>query len=280
LPVAVDGETRWVIALLARAPGGVSPETRARAALLAALLGLIGELDLARARADHVEDEAAGAPPPELEEPGGGLRDASRAVLELRVAVATIQTRLLQLVQTARGEHRRLENRLARAERQAAIGRLAGSLAHEIRNPLTVVGTTIQYLRDRLPPEHEHRVLLQAADRKVREMDESLEGLLSLSRPLELQPRPTDIAALLGEVAAAIAGRASRQSVDVAVEAEPSLRHVLDRRLIEQVVLTLALGALDAMPGRGRLVLAARRAPDGSLVLTVADAGAALDDAG
>src|SRR5215831_1305772 len=111
-------------------------------------------------------------------------------------------------------------------------------------------------------------------------MDESLEGLLSLSRPLELQPRSTEVSAILGEVAAAIAGRASRQSVDVAVEAEPSLRHVLDRRLIEQVVLTLALGALDAMPGRGRLVLAARRVPDGSLVLTVADAGAALDDAG
>src|SRR5262249_46803657 len=150
LPVAVDGETRWVIALLARAPGGVSPETRARAALLAALLGLIGELDLARARAGHVEDEAAGPPPPALEGPARGLRAAPREVLELRVALATIQTRLLRLMRTAREERRRLEKRLARAERQAAIGRLAGSLAHEIRNPLTVVGTTIQYLRDRL----------------------------------------------------------------------------------------------------------------------------------
>jgi GAF domain-containing protein len=46
----------------------------------------------------------------------------------------------------------RLEVRLARAERYATIGRLASALAHEIRNPLTVIGATVQYLRDRLAP--------------------------------------------------------------------------------------------------------------------------------
>jgi signal transduction histidine kinase len=175
----------------------------------------------------------------------------------------------------------RLQARLAGAERHASIGRLAGALAHEIRNPLTVIGTTVQYLRDRLPADHEHRPLLDAADRKVREMDESLESWLSLSRPLHPRLAPVAVPDLLQAVAGFARGRAGRQGVDVVVESAPDLPPApLDARLLEQALLNLALNALDAMPGGGRLTFAVAAAPaGGSLVVTVADTGTGMEDA-
>ncbi len=196
-----------------------------------------------------------------------------------QLAVAVRHARLLRATTFGLEERLRLEVRLARAERYATIGRLAAALAHEIRNPLTVIGTTVQYLRDRLPVGDEQRALLDAADRKVRDMDESLEGLLSFSRPLELRPQPARIEPILEAVAAFVRVRARQRSVEVRVEAEPGLPGLmLDARLLEQALLNLALNALDAMPHGGRLTFGATPAPrSGNVAVTVADTGTGIE---
>jgi signal transduction histidine kinase len=171
------------------------------------------------------------------------------------------------------------ERRPDGTEPQAEIWRLAGALVHQIRNPLTVIGTTVQYLRDQRLLSEEHRPLLEAAEAKVREMDEALEGLLTLSRPLALRQEPTAVEALLSEVAEFIQTRAAMHSVEVRVDAAAGTPEaMIDRRYLGQALLTLALGALEAMPGGGRLVLAARPAADtGQVLLSVADTGDGLD---
>jgi signal transduction histidine kinase len=202
-----------------------------------------------------------------------------RPIAEL-LAVAARQEGLRRAATVGVEERGRLEARLVRTERDAVVGRLASALAHEIRNPLTVIGATVQYLRDRLPEGHDHRTLLEAADRKVREMDQSLENVLSFSRPLELRPVAVALADLLGEVAAFVHPRAARHGVEVSVEAEPGLPPArLDRRLAEQALLNLALNALDAMPGGGRLRFGAQAGEGGELVVTVADSGTGIDTA-
>lgn len=155
---------------------------------------------------------------------------------------------------------------------EAEIGRLAGALAHRIRNPLTVIGTTLQHLRSQRPLDPEHARMLEAADAKVREIDEALEALLILSRPLALHQEPTAVGALLGEIAEFIRARADAHAVDVQVDAEAGTPPALvDRRYLGQALLTLALGALETMPGGGgRLILAARAATDlGHVVLSI-----------
>jgi two-component system sensor histidine kinase HydH len=123
-------------------------------------------------------------------------------------------------------------------------------------------------------------VLLDAADRKVRELDESLETVLSLTRPLDLRLEPVDAGALLADVAGFLEGRAGRQGVVVTIEAESGLASaMLDRRLTERALLGLGLNALDAMPSGGRLTFAARTiAERGTLRLSVADTGAGAGD--
>ena len=162
---------------------------------------------------------------------------------------------------------------------EGEIGRLAGALAHRIRNPLTVIGATIQHLRrdERLLAE-EHAPMLEAADAKVREIDEALEGLLSLSRPLALRQEPTAVAALLSEIAEFIRDRAAAHAVEVQVDAEAGTpRAMIDRRYLGQALLTLAVGALEAMPGGGRLILAARATADLEHVLLSVDTDDGLE---
>jgi signal transduction histidine kinase len=196
-----------------------------------------------------------------------------------QLAIAVRHARLLRATTESLEDRLRLELRLGRAERDATLGRLAAALAHEIRNPLTVIGTTVQYLRDRFEPDDDRRALLDAADRKVRQMDESLDGLLSFSRPLELRANPGRLAPALQAVAEFVHARAAQQGVEVRVETEPRVpRVVLDQRLMEQAILNLALNALDAMRDGGCLTFALRAAPRHAVV-TVADTGGGLTDA-
>jgi signal transduction histidine kinase len=169
-----------------------------------------------------------------------------------------------------------------RAERRpaqyAALGRLAEVLAHEIRNPLTVIGTTLQYLRNRRLVDEEYIPLLESAVHKAREVDESLDSLLSLSRPIALRLEPAPIAPLLGEVAEFIRLRAADRAVDVTVKASSGLAARIDRRVLGQALLNLALNAIDAMRGGGQLAFGARRVTGSELVaITVSDTGSGID---
>jgi signal transduction histidine kinase len=170
---------------------------------------------------------------------------------------------------------RRTERRPAQ---YAALGRLAEVLAHEIRNPLTVIGTTLQYLRNRRLVDEEYIPLLESAVHKAREVDESLDSLLSLSRPIALRLEPSPIAPLLGEVAEFIRLRAADRAVDVTVKASSGLAARIDRRVLGQALLNLALNAIDSMRGGGQLAFGARRVTGSELVaITVSDTGSGID---
>jgi signal transduction histidine kinase len=162
---------------------------------------------------------------------------------------------------------------------QAEIGRLAAALAHEIRNPLTVIGTTIQYLREREVVDEAHRPLLEAADLKVRAMSEAVEGMVMLARPLDLHPEPSALAPLLLEVAEFVQGRAAERSVEVSVEPASEVPPAMvDRRQLGQALLHLAVNAIEAMPDGGQLRLGARPVDGGRYVaVSVTDTSGGME---
>jgi signal transduction histidine kinase len=164
-----------------------------------------------------------------------------------------------------------------RPAQYAALGRLAEVLAHEIRNPLTVIGTTIQYLRSRRLVGDEYLPLLESAVHKAREVDEALDSLLSLARPIALRLEPMPVASVLDEVAEFIRLRAADRAVDVTVKAKTELIARLDRRVLGQALLNLALNAIDAMRGGGHLTFEAERvAESGFLAIAVMDTGSGI----
>jgi signal transduction histidine kinase len=204
-----------------------------------------------------------------------------RSDLPLLGPAARVLAMALRDSRARQGMDRPPERAPAGAERRpaqyAALGRLAEVLAHEIRNPLTVIGTTIQYLRSRRLVGDEYLPLLESAVHKAREVDEALDSLLSLARPLALRLEPVPVASVLDEVAEFIRLRAADRAVDVTVKARTELIGRLDRRVLGQALLNLALNAIDAMRGGGHLTFEARRvAESGFLAITVTDTGSGI----
>jgi signal transduction histidine kinase len=183
------------------------------------------------------------------------------------------------------GESRALEERLHVAERSTAMGRFASALAHEIRNPLNSISLTIDHVRTRLAPEGEARhaefqTLMATLKSEVARLNRLVGDFLSSGQPARLDPRPCDVGAVVRETAALVQHKARDQAIEIEVDAPAGLpATVADPELLKTCFLNLVLNAFEAMPGGGRLSLAARLEgpPDArAIAVLVSDTGVGM----
>lgn len=153
-------------------------------------------------------------------------------------------------------EIRRLEAELLRTQKLAALGAMAGGIAHEIRNPLAITSSAAQFLmEDGLSPE-----FLKECARRVYEGIERvstiIENQLQLARPypsgkdMEL----IDLGSVVRETLTLSANQARLLRIELEVEI-PGTPVVVKGipTMLEQLVLNLVLNAFNAMPKGGRL---------------------------
>ncbi len=162
----------------------------------------------------------------------------------------------------------------AEMARLAALGELAASFAHEVRNPLTGVRSLAQRLaEDDIADDSRRRyaaVILEETGR----IDRIVEHVLSLGRRggrVETGSGPTELDALFDDLRLLVASRAQRAGVRIETEAS-GLSAAARRDLIAQALLNLLLNAIAHTPRNGRVTLAARS--DGSsVIVSVSDQG-------
>ncbi len=178
----------------------------------------------------------------------------SRAELEDRVAERTTELRAaLAQTQKDMAERRRLEEQLAQVQKLESIGRLAGGVAHDINNVLTVVLSYSDLVDAGLGPSHP----LQAQLRQIRKAAERASNLthrlLAFARKQIVEPRVIN----LGELSLNLDGMLRRligEDVELLTVTSPNLWSVkADPHQIEQVLVNLAVNARDAMPQGGTL---------------------------
>jgi two-component system sensor histidine kinase HydH len=176
-------------------------------------------------------------------------------------------------------EIKRLEAQVRRAERLAAIGRLAAGVAHEIRNPLSSI-RGFAYLLGRGhgkdTPEREY------ADVMVREIDRInhvVTDLLNFSRPMTLEPESTMLPDLIDHVVALVSADAKIHGIDIRVDCEAGLPAMsLDPNQVTQALLNLMLNAINALEAGG--VVEIRTSVDHAdkgVEIQVADNGPGID---
>jgi signal transduction histidine kinase len=164
--------------------------------------------------------------------------------------------------------------RQQRIERLATIGQIAGGIAHELRNPLNVIKTSVYYLLNArvATPEktadHLHRI--------ERQVDLSEQVISALSTIAKL-PIPNLQPVILKDcVAESLQAESLPASVEVTVSCPVSVPPVLaDGKQLRICLGNLIRNAADAMPAGGRLAIRAR-AVDGHVELAVADSGTGI----
>ena len=188
-------------------------------------------------------------------------------------------------------DRRGLEEQLRQAQKMEAVGRLAGGVAHDFNNQLTIVRGYTDLLLTDLPAADPSRQLVEEV-RKAATRAERLTGqLLAFSRKQMLRPQVANINRLLGEIANPLA-RMVGEDIRVAIIPDANLGNVeVDPGHFQQAVMNLAINARDAMPSGGQLAfetanvtlsddpegLQADVPPGRYIMLTVTDTGVGME---
>jgi signal transduction histidine kinase len=169
----------------------------------------------------------------------------------------------------------RLDEEVRRLDRLAALGDLVAEVVHEVRNPLVSVKTFLQLLPQRIDdPEFRVR-FFDVVTNELRRIERLLDVVLEHARPRG--PQGVEAAAAVGPVLTSVARllthRALERGVQIEIETGEALPAAqLGEDRLRQVLLNLALNAIDATPTSGKVRLAARATPTG-VELTVEDQG-------
>ena len=183
------------------------------------------------------------------------------------VPVSGPENRVLRIIVGHRDltERRRLEGRLAHAQRLEAVGQLTGGVAHDFNNLLTVVIGNLSLLRRRIGSDERASRYLASVETAAERGAKLTASLLAFSRRQTLSVAPLDVGALLTE-SATLLRRALGEEIDFSLEIAPGLPlGRADAAQLEAAVLNLAINARDAI-GAAMTERGVRR---GSLRITV-----------
>ncbi|MBI2939527.1 MAG: response regulator [Chloroflexi bacterium] len=182
---------------------------------------------------------------------------------------------------------RSLEEQVRQSQKMDAIGRLAGGVAHDFNNMLTLVNGYSELLLAELGPSHPLRMWVEEIARAGERASTLTHQLLAFSRQEVVSPQDLDLDVVIAEVEKMLR-RLIGEDVELVtrLRSSPALVRA-DRGHLEQVVMNLAVNARDAMPRGGTLAIetahveideaqAQRRVdarPGPHVVLTVSDTG-------
>ena len=173
-------------------------------------------------------------------------------------------------------ERKQAETRLVRAERLAALGQLAASLAHEISNPLQSISTYLELVLNYPLQSDEAREFLQVVQHQVRHLGTVSQNVLGFARAQTNNRRLIDLAALLEIVLQLTAPELQNHNVTVRVRQEPVPPVYGVSDMLQRVFLNLILNAMEAMPAGGTLQITLARQseePDAGIRITFQNPG-------
>ena len=210
-------------------------------------------------------------------------RNSLRAIVILGLAI--LGAGILGMAAIFHNQHlhlqevKALEIQVAHRERLSALGNMAATVAHEVRNPLNAISMGLQRLKVEFQPtddQEQYSHLTELMLGEVHRLNSIVEQFLSLARPLEIKPEAFLVQDLLYELVNLVEDEAQQSNVQIRVVAPLTLPPLkADREYLRQTLLNLILNGLQAMPAGGTLTLAADKS-NGSIVISVTDTGTGI----
>lgn len=208
------------------------------------------------------------------------------AALLLFAAVVFTTNVLIKKAEKTEKDREELKSQLFHASKLASVGELAAGVAHEINNPLAIIGSQCVVIRDLFDPEFGGQAPFgqEAIDQMIKELDiietavfrtkDITHKLLSSARKTEPKMASCDIHRLLDEVVDGFMERECHiANIDIIREYAPKVPPILmDGDQMRQVILNLVNNAVDAIEGPGKITLKTVLHDD-TVAITVSDTG-------
>ncbi len=189
---------------------------------------------------------------------------------------AQLFSRLKEKLSLTREELKVVEDKLLQTERLAALGKLSQGVAHEVRNPVMIIGGFARRLQKRLPPTDPAQKMIEPILRELHRLEQMVAEIEAFTVLLEPDIKPQDLARVVDQVLTASAGVLAQRQIGVERLIPPDLPQIpLDERLMAQALGHLIDNAVEAMPNGGRLALSVTPEPKG-LRLALRDTGVGI----
>jgi signal transduction histidine kinase len=153
-------------------------------------------------------------------------------------------------------ERLRQNERMFRAEQLATMGQFAAGIAHELRNPLTSIRSTVQFLSGEFAENGEQKKLAEGVLDEVDRLNGIVENLLTLAKPTESKPQELEVHKEIEHYLYFVEAQARKQNVHVETQFEKDLPKLFcDPAELRQVLINLVLNGMQAMPDGGAVVI-------------------------
>jgi len=189
------------------------------------------------------------------------------AVLSGHLAVAIENCLLLE-------EKVKLERELASQERLAALGQMAATIAHEVKNPLSSIKSIAQVMREDPAVEAEYGRDLALINGEIDRLNRSVSQLLSFSRPAVVAAAQANLSEIVGSVATLVRSDLDddHQELAVSLAADPVLTGY-QAAAVKEILMNLVLNASQAAGARARISIDSSWHSPSLLELSVSDPG-------
>ena len=203
-----------------------------------------------------------------------------RAMLRLKQSTdtladlnATLEQKVVERTQALEEAHARLRH----AEKLAAMGNMAASVAHDINNPLTGILTYLYLMKQDVSTDSEMHNDLELIERQAQVIAQLVKQLQTFSKPPRKVKQPVPLGDILNDILTLIGHDLRKRNIEVACECAYGLPKVLAAPdQLSEVFMNLILNARDAMPDGGTLEIHADVETENTLLVQVSDTGSGI----
>jgi PAS domain S-box-containing protein len=181
-----------------------------------------------------------------------GTMGISRDISELKEIEIKLKTAILTLEDT--------QLQLIEAEKLKSVGRMAAGIAHEVKNPLSIVTLGVDFLRKQLAGEDHLLQMLTDMKDAITKANDVIFELLDYSSPHEMNLEPKQINDMIHRVLMLLQHNLKAAHIVCIEELDPNLPEIrIDPQKMEQVLINLLLNCIHAMPAGGPIVIRSRQ---------------------
>ncbi len=173
----------------------------------------------------------------------------------------------------------KMENEFRRMGELAAIGQLAASIAHELRNPLSSIKGAAQFLQKEYEDHSAIVEFLGIIIDEVNGLNRLTTEFLDFARPMQLELASTSVNTVVDKTLQFMSVHITDNNVVVKESIDPTVPDIqADESQLEQVMRNIIINSLQAMPEGGAITVTTGRAPSGGVFMSVSDTGTGIPE--